>query len=79
MACGPWHSMPLAPQMHPGEFNHMPCMGAKMTGGIHYSLEKIKHFPVQSRGNSSVKCIRHWCMPCFEVELFALINKSGYV
>ncbi len=42
MASGPWRSMPLAPHMHPGEFNHMPSMGAKMTGGYTTVLEKIK-------------------------------------
>lgn len=42
MASGPWRSMFLASHMHPREFNHMPGMGSKMTGGIHFSLGEDK-------------------------------------
>lgn len=41
VACGPWCSLPLAPHMHPGEFNHLPCMGAKMTMRCAGTLEKM--------------------------------------
>lgn len=64
VACAPWCSLPLAPHMHPGEFNHLPCMGAKMTGEVKMYLLYLLAQRAQFSKNDTPQ---NW---------FALINES---